>query len=178
VIATTDPTKATLTITSCHPKWTARERIVITAELDADASQGPVGEPVLNYGRPLTGPTDSTPGPTSTVVAPVTTDTTPTSNPAVGGGDDPTTGNGSATGTEAINTGIADAFSEGWFSDPTANGQVALWGTLLAAVGILSYLLSRTTRRDWVGLVVGIVPFVIVLYFFFQNVNRLLPPNL
>jgi sortase A len=39
-------------------------------------------------------------------------------------------------------------------------------------------LISRRTKRDWVGLLVGIVPFVIVLYFFFQNVNRLLPPNL
>ena len=29
-----------------------------------------------------------------------------------------------------------------------------------------------------VVLVTGIVPFVVVLYFFFQNVNRLLPPNL
>ena len=38
--------------------------------------------------------------------------------------------------------------------------------------------LSKKAKRDWVGLTVGIVPFVIVLYFFFQNVNRLLPPNL
>ena len=55
---------------------------------------------------------------------------------------------------------------------------MALWGLLLAAIGIGSYLLSRKAKRDWVGLLVGIVPFVITLYFFFQNVNRLLPPNL
>jgi sortase A len=41
-----------------------------------------------------------------------------------------------------------------------------------------AYLLSRRTRRDWVGGLVGLVPFVVALYFFFQNVNRLLPPNL
>ena len=41
-----------------------------------------------------------------------------------------------------------------------------------------SNLISRRLRRDWVGLMVGIVPFVVTLYFFFQNVNRLLPPNL
>jgi hypothetical protein len=29
-----------------------------------------------------------------------------------------------------------------------------------------------------VGALVGIGPFVIVLYFWFENVNRLLPPNL
>ena len=41
-----------------------------------------------------------------------------------------------------------------------------------------SWLLSRRVRRNWVGALVGIVPFVVALYFFFQNVNRLLPAAL
>ena len=94
----------------------------------------------------------------------------------MGSDDDPSTV--AQVGSDAVNTGIADAFDDGWFSDPKANVQVALWGLLLAAVGLLSYLASKKAKRDWVGLTVGIVPFVIVLYFFFQNVNRLLPPNL
>ena len=48
----------------------------------------------------------------------------------------------------------------------------------LSAVALGAYFVSRKLRRDWAGLLVGIVPFVVVLYFFFQNVNRLLPPNL
>ncbi len=170
VIATTDTTRATLTLTSCHPKWTARERIVITSELDTAASSGPVGDPVLNYGRPIEGVPANDPEVVDTVVqaptgsTPVAVDATeePPADVALG----------------AIDTGIADSFSDGWFSDPGANGQVALWGLLLSAVAIASYLLSKRSKRDWVGLVVGIVPFVVVLYFFFQNVNRLLPPNL
>lgn len=179
VVSTVDPTKATLTLTSCHPKYTARERIIITSELDTAASTGLVGAAVLNYGRPIdeTGeaadqtvvdslPTDSAPA-----------DSTPTSEPtAAGTDDDPSTV--AQVGSDAANAGIADAFDDGWFSDPNANGQVALWGLLLAAVGVVSYLVSKKAKRDWVGLTVGIVPFVIVLYFFFQNVNRLLPPNL
>lgn len=51
VVATTDSTVATLTLTSCHPKYTAQKRIVIFSELVASES-APVGEPVLNYGRP------------------------------------------------------------------------------------------------------------------------------
>ena len=46
---------------------------------------------------------------------------------------------------------------------------------MLTAIGIGAYLLSRRVRRNWVGALVGIVPFVVALYFFFQNVNRLLP---
>ena len=184
VIATTDPTRATLTLTSCHPKYTARERIIIFAELDPDASTGVVAEPTINYGRPLDEEAPADPDPSNTVVDPDTTDVadapadeTPADGTVSGGLDDPTM---SATelDDEQINDGIADAFAEGWFSDPGANGQVALWGLLLAAIGAGAYLLSRKVKRDWVGLLVGIVPFVIVLYFFFQNVNRLLPPNL
>lgn len=184
VIATTDPTRATLTLTSCHPKYTARERIIISAELDPDASTGIVAEPTINYGRPLDETAAEEPDPSNTVVDPETTDAvdaaadeTPADGTASSGLDDPTM-SAAELDDEQINEGIADAFAEGWFSDPGANGQVALWGLLLAAIGIGSYLLSRKVKRDWVGLLVGVGPFVITLYFFFQNVNRLLPPNL
>ena len=176
VVATTDPTTATLTLTSCHPKYTARERIIITGELDAAASSAAAGAAVINYGRPFD-ETGGAPDPTNTVVESVPTDSTSTSEPAVAAvDDDPSTD--AQVGSGAVNAGIADAFADGWFSDPNANGQVALWGMLLAAIGLMSYLVSKKAKRDWVGLTVGIVPFVIVLYFFFQNVNRLLPPNL
>lgn len=176
VIATTDPTRATLTLTSCHPKWTARERIIVSAELDPVASSAPAGQSTLNYGRPiddLSGDTD----PTNTIAPDLpTTESVPATADSVL--DPASAGTTPQTSDSAIDEGIADAFAEGWFSDPAANSQVALWGTLLAAIGIGSWLISRRAKRDWVGLLVGIVPFLIVLYFFFQNVNRLLPPNL
>ena len=194
VVATTDPTVATLTLTSCHPRYTARERIVITAELDPTQSD-PVGESVINYGRPLPPPSD-----TATirrddpvVSAPVeasapatiptdstaTTDGVSTTEPGASTepGESADDAEEAATPT-AVNDGIADAFAESWFSDPGANSQVALWGAVLILVSVGAYLLSRRARRDWVGLLVAIVPFTIALYFFFQNVNRLLPPNL
>ena len=181
VIATTDPTRATLTLTSCHPKYTTNERIIVSAELDPTATTGAVAAPTINYGQPPDDVAAADPDPTNTVFEPTTTDaidaetagTLPSDDPT----DDPTL---TASGVEDQQIGevTADAFSAGWFSDPDANGQVALWGLLLAAIGIASYLLSRTAKRDWVGLLVGIGPFVVTLYFFFQNVNRLLPPNL
>jgi len=178
VIATTDPTRATLTLTSCHPKWTARERIVITADLDPVASSAPAGQSTLNYGRPMGDDPPGDPDPTNTIAPDLpVSDSVPTTADSVA--DPASTAGTTPDGTDsAIDEGIADAFAEGWFSDPTANSQVALWGALLAAIGIGAYLISRRAKRDWVGLLVGIAPFVIVLYFFFQNVNRLLPPNL
>jgi sortase A len=170
VVATTDPTKATITLTSCHPKWTARERIVITGELDTDASSATATAPVINYGRPL----DDRPA----ARVGSTPESVPGSTPTSALEEVVTVDDQAAAGSEAVNAEIADAFSDGWFSDPGANLQVALWGLVLAAIGLLSYLASKKAKRDWVGLTIGIVPFAIVLYFFFQNVNRLLPPNL
>ena len=188
VVATTDPTIATLTLTSCHPRYTARDRIVITSELDPTQSD-PVGESVLNYGRPLepaaeappirlddpvvsAPPVTDTPATTSTATDTSIPSSTPTSIEV------PTTDPGDEVEPAAVTTGIADSFAEGWFSDPSANSQVALWGAVLILISVGSYLLSRKVRRDWVGLLVGIVPFTIALYFFFQNVNRLLPTGL
>ncbi|MEP6299632.1 MAG: hypothetical protein ABJ382_20110, partial [Ilumatobacter sp.] len=182
VVATTDPTVANLTLTSCHPVFTARERIVIFSELDRTLSD-PVGEPVINYGRPAAAdtPSDVADGelPAEDTVVPVDDGTV---DPAAPDGDD----TGSVTdddatpapGSEAANAGIADAFSEGWFSDPGADLQVGLWGSALGAIALAAYALSRRFRHDFVGLTVGLVPFALALYFFFQNVNRLLPPNL
>jgi sortase A len=177
VITTTDSTVSTLTLTSCHPRWTTRERIVITSQLDP-AQSDPVGEAVINYGRPI----ESLEAPEPAVVAPIDTTAPDTAAPSVEAIDpvttEPVTSEPGPESDTSIDAEIADAFAEGWFSDPTANGQVALWGIILALIGLGSYLISRRAKRDWVGALVGIVPFTIALYFFFQNVNRLLPPNL
>ncbi len=190
VVSTTDPTKATLTLTSCHPKWTARERIVIFSELDTEAS-AIVGEPVINYGQPLDEPDGAEALPAGAdgeetdgeVVAEAGEPTSAASESSESSGASGTLVEESTVGVEAVTSqqaeaGIADAFSEGWFSDPGANPHVLFWGLLLALIGVGAYLLSRRFKRDWVGLVVGIIPFTVTLYFFFQNVNRLLPPNL
>ena len=179
VVATADPTRATLTLTSCHPKYTARERIIVYSELDPTASSATAGEATINYGRPLDAVVTDDPDPSNTVVDPATTDATGSESAGSAPVEDPTiSSDPTGLDNQQLNAGIADAFSEGWFSDPGANGHVGLWGLLLAAIGTLSYLLSKRVKRDWVGLLVGIGPFVVTLYFFFQNVNRLLPPNL
>ncbi len=177
VVSTTDPTTATLTLTSCHPEWTARDRIVISSELDAAAS-ATVGAPVLNYGQTVDDTTDAdlsvAEDDTSVAEEPIA-EPAPTDDVIPGEVFTPATG---APASAAANVGIADAFAEGWFSDSAAFPHVAFWGVLLALIGLGAYLLSRRVRHDSIGLLVGIVPFVVALYFFFQNVNRLLPPNL
>jgi len=191
VVATTDPNVANLTLISCHPVFTAQQRIVIFSELDRTES-APVGEPVINYGRPavaetsaeVPGDPDLPAGDDGTDIATDSADATDDPSTQVNDGDstgsltDDAPAAAAQPGSQAVNEGIADAFSKGWFSDPGANLHVGLWGILLGAITIAAYAISRRFRRDLLGLAVGLIPFTLALYFFFQNVNRLLPPNL
>ncbi len=89
-------------------------------------------------------------------------------------------GGGTIGGPDAGGDGEAaeDAFSNHWFTDSAAWPQVALWGALAAGVVVGGYFLAKRLRNAWIGLAVGVVPFLVALYFFYQNVNRLLPAAL
>jgi sortase A len=184
VIPTTDVTKATLTLVSCTPRYSATNRIVVHSELVPEKSDALTqAAPVLtNPGDGL--PADTLPdeGPVTVVdtVAPAssTTSTTVASSDTVAPSDTVPADTVPAAGTDQPATGSPDAFSDGWFSDPSAIPQAFLWGLALTAVGVGIYLLSRKVRRYWVGILAGFIPFIVVLYFFYENVNRLLPPNL
>jgi sortase A len=182
VVTTVDPTVANLTLTSCHPKWTASERIIITSILDHGRSDR-VGEPVLNYGRSVTNEdvsddaneadeaTDEDPAITepSDGVSSNLLDTSAVDEQLVGV---------AALNSGAAETGIADSFAEGWFSDPEAWWDVAMWASILVLICLIGYAIARHFRRSWVGIAIGVLPFVVALFFFYQNINRLLPPNL
>ncbi|HSJ91900.1 MAG TPA: sortase [Ilumatobacter sp.] len=209
VVTTRDPNVAELTLTSCHPKYTARDRIVVHSvlvpELSAnvgvaesytlsDSTSGaiPGDDPTLAADEPtVTAPTVTAP----TVTAPPVTAPTVTEPPATApvvanedapaapvvssparaaAGDLPTAPDpGTLEEPERI-----DAFSQGWFDDGEAWPQIALWGLALTIISLLAYQVSKRTRHDSIGFLVGIGPFLFCLYFFFQNVNRLLPPGL
>jgi len=167
VVPTVDPTIATLTLAPCHPEYTSRERMIVQAILVPEQS-GQVFAPPPNTLPPEPEPTLPAEAPETTVVAPA--DTSSTAEPA------PTTT--AAETVVAQNTITEDGLSGGWFDDSAAIPHAILWGLLLFAVGIASYLIGKATKRLYVSFLVGFIPFFVVLYFFFENVNRLLPPGL
>jgi sortase A len=175
VVATTRPDVAEITLVSCHPVWSAAQRIIISGELDTQASpvpgaastylDDPAAVPELPTEELPDEPPVTTPAANSETAAPVTV--APTTTTPVITAAEPT-----------VPTAVEDAFGRGWFHDDTAFAQVALWGALLSLISIGAYLVSRRTRRDLVGFAIGVVPFAVAAFFFFQNVNRLLPPSL
>lgn len=158
VIPTVDPTIATLVLATCDPAYTARNRLVVRATLVPESSDQVFAPP----------PTTQPP---STTVDTIPDEVTTTS---IG---DPTV----TTITDAPDDAVElsdDAFTEGWFSDSAAIPHVLGWGVLLVAVGFGAYFAGRAAKRLYVCFAVGVVPFVFALYFWFENVNRLLPPGL
>ena len=179
VVATTDRTRAVLTLTTCHPEFSAKQRLIISAELDVTQSEiatNPAAVYIDDVAKTVTLPSSETVSTETVTTEPVTTLVTET--PA-------TTTTPTTTSTipevlvdEPYEIEGADALSRGWFSDLSAIPQTLLWVFTELLVVIGAWQLAKKNRNRIIGAVVGFVPFVVVLYFVFQNVNRLLPPNL
>ena len=252
VIGTRDENVAELTLTTCHPKYTARDRLVVhsvlvpersaqvgqaefwdagtrdvvvdggdtgeTAEADRPTGDDPTfdtetdesgaseataqdGDGVGVGDEVEAGTGSETDDEPSDRTDAVFLDPTPDADEDTGEAADSATSSatadaGAAGDTDASEAEAAgenaenpvavvdpddaeiDAFSEGWFDDREAWPQIALWGSVLTIISLLAYQLSKKTRHDSIGFMVGIFPFLFALYFFFQNVNRLLPPGL
>jgi len=159
VVATTDRTKAFLTLTTCHPEFSAKQRLIISAELDLTQSDIATS-PAAMYADEVV---DTTTVPSTEVVTSEVAETTTV--PAI-------------IVDESNNNESADALSRGWFSDPSAIPQTLLWGLLELLVVMGAWQVAKKYRNRILGSVIGFIPFFVVLYFVFQNVNRLLPPNL
>ena len=177
VVDTVDPTVATLTLTTCHPEFSARQRLIVSATMDMSQSS-PAEHPAAVYaanissssgldglGEETTLPIDSsTVEPTSTVAP---TSTAPAESTTT-----------VAAGTTSDDESSGDVFDKGWFSDPDAYPHVIGWIALELLIVFGAWQVAKRFRNRAIGAAVGFLPFVVTLYFVFQNVNRLLPPNL
>ncbi|MCU1500772.1 MAG: peptidase family protein, partial [Ilumatobacteraceae bacterium] len=196
VVPTTDPTRATLVLSSCHPIRSASHRIIIRADLDttrssplfsatthgtADAGATIPGDdtgsaPATSVATPSATDASSSTAATAQDTAPATTIGAVAQVPATTA--PPLASTTTAPTADAAPSASRDAFSAGWFDDPAAWPQIIVWGLALAAITCAGYLVARRTRRIWFGTLVAFAPFVFVLYFWFENINRLLPPGL
>ena len=173
VVATTDRTKAVLTLTTCHPEFSAKQRLIISAELDvtqSDVATNPAAVYIDEVADIVTVPSSET---VSTETATTLVAETPASSTTTTTSTIPEVVVDELSAIEG-----ADALSRGWFSDPSAIPQTLLWGLLELLIVLGAWQVAKKFRNRIIGAVVGFIPFFVVLYFVFQNVNRLLPPNL
>lgn len=164
VVDTVDPMAATLTLTTCHPEFSAKQRLIVFADLDTSVSD--VAEfSAATYDSRRSAADETGP------------------DAAQGDRDD-----SSVVDTSDVDSALltpqqsdsfdADVFDKGWFSDTAAIPHVVGWILLEVLVVAIAWRIARRVRHRGIGFALGVVPFFFVLYFVFQNINRLLPPNL
>lgn len=205
VLQTLDPETATLTLVTCHPVRTARQRMIVSAELDLAASDAPGPAVILDDLPPAELPGDEQTTTVTTELPGLATAGTATATPADSGIDGTAFGSTPATtatdfgldtlapattaeSATTVATGVGgvdsergappDAFGDGWFEDRAAWPHVAGWAALTAAVVLAGYRLAKAARHGLVGFAVAVAPFAVALYFTYQNINRLLPAAL
>ena len=123
-----------LTLTACHPKFSARERIVVGAEL--------VGDPAP---------------PTPTTTIPVEQQPDP----------------GETVDDEPVLEDVA-----GLSGDRAGAWPAIWWAVVCAAIWLAAWAFGRWRRAlKWPAYAVGLLPFLVCLFFFFEDFSRLLPAN-
>ena len=113
-----------LTLTTCHPRFSAAERLIVVARLMSD-------------------PVNAAPQPEPDPAAP-------------------------AAPPAQLTAGLSGAGA--------SNTPAVLWGSLAAGIWLGAWLLARRWRR-WPVYAIAVVPFLVALFLFYENVARLLPAN-
>ena len=136
-----------LTLTTCNPRFSAAQRLIVVALLKGEAAEPPPAPVTTTV--PSTIPGDAT---SPSTVAPTTTSPAP---PPLG---------------------FEEAESAGLSGRNAANGPAIGWGAAAAAVWLFTWLLARRWRK-WPAYALGTPVFLVVLFVFFENFSRLLPAN-
>ncbi|HVF31781.1 MAG TPA: class E sortase [Acidimicrobiales bacterium] len=147
-----------LTLTTCHPRFSAAQRLIIVAELTDDPAPAP----------PTTVPVETAEPPPAGEDGIVDEIVGEELDPQVPPDDEPGRQPSSARETTLDDPSVS--------GDPAAKGPALLWGGLAALVWLVTWLLSKRWGRV-TAYAMGTPVFLVVLFVFFENFARLLPAN-
>ncbi len=169
-----DPTEDNrLTLTTCNPRYSARQRLIVVAELVGEPADSNLDDVVNIADIGIPGEEFADDEVTDTSVA---TATTPTSEVAA---DTTQPADTSTTEPSAVPqaTEIADGDFEGGLSGiGGSRWPVVLWGVIAALIWLGFWTLGQLWRR-WPAYIIGTPIFLVALFIFFENFALLLPAN-
>jgi sortase A len=163
----------TLTLTTCHPRYSAAKRLIVTAKLVGEAVEQDIVYTEEAVDSPDELASEST---VETTVAPAAPD------------EPSTTASATPTPLQPDPTVPAGRAAQGethklwWFRGTTSQWtDTGIWAAICAAIALATWLLARGRRQlilRWGIYAVGtVVVFLPALYFAFENLARLLPEN-
>lgn len=163
-----------ITLTACHPKYSARQRIIVAAEL-VSAPVGTVAPPE-GYST-----TDEIELPTEGIAAEAageapSDDEIEVEAAAVPGSDEGSGGGLASLSSENARAELTNEVSldEGLNGDKSALQPALLWGALAVALYIAFKELANRWKR-WPAIAMGIVPVVLFMSLSFEKIDRYLP---
>ena len=194
------PGQDVLTLTTCHPKYSAAKRLIVRARLVGPAGASdffvqpePDVAPTTTSPPPTTPPTTSapptlaaagvtTPGVATTVV-PVDTIAPTGSASSTAVSDTAVSSDSTVASLGAVDPGgRGPIWSIGWFKGHRSTWtSTLLWASGCALIWIAAWFVARRRRflaQTIVYLSAFVVVFLPALYFCFENLARLLPENL
>ncbi|MEO1063962.1 MAG: class E sortase [Actinomycetota bacterium] len=168
VLAPTDDHR--LTFSTCHPKYSAAERLIVVAHL--------VGEPAPG------GPSPNAPAPTELPTEDLDDPDGTTPDTILADGQEPTAGEEAAAGAGTATTAPQDvaaglaAIDLGGDLDGATSSRVpvVVWGLICALLWTGGWLLGRLWKR-WPAYAMTAPFFLVSLFVFYENISRLLPAN-
>ena len=178
------PDRNILTLTTCHPRFSASQRLIIIATLDGPAL-GVRDLSTYGGGPQLQGGDNETGGGAPVSPSPAG-NTATTAKPGIGviGGVTNAPNGGQAAGRTTATTSAAGAAATqqratthgGVSGRGVPRGPAIQWGILSALVALGAYIGSKRWRK-WPAYALGAPVFLLALYFFFENFASLLPAN-
>jgi len=169
-----------LTLTACEPKYSARQRIVVSALL----IDGPDGaRDIASAVPPVASPLNAWPalGSQPSIVEQASgADAVPPAELAAAAGEEQTSGPQStddllaATDSEALEVSGAQGLEDSLGWQPHELDPTVLWITVLALTAHLGWILGRFWRPRWAYLATAPVA-VVPLFLFYLHLDRLLP---
>lgn len=154
-----------LTLTACHPKFSARQRIVVTAQL---------------VGAPIDAPERTIPIVEDELGADEIDESEAAGNPGDEVGADPTGADDAAIADAELSEensqtiGAVEDLDEGLGWDYSALQPAILWMAAALAVWLAVAMVGKYWRK-WPSYAIGIVPFAVLLFTSFEQIDRLLP---
>lgn len=176
-----------LTLTTCHPKFSAKKRLIVIAALQGEpvpASTAPrADEPAELAGEVIPADAATDDGSTNNddpAIGAVTPTPVAPDDPAGGASSsaaetDTLNGAGAAAADTEAATAIQEGFGENewhWNEFPKS----LRWAAVVAALWIVTWLAARLWRRP-ISYLAGAVPFAVALFVFYENLARVLPAN-
>ncbi|MGB0821516.1 MAG: class E sortase, partial [Ilumatobacteraceae bacterium] len=162
VVSTTDPNIATLTLTTCHPKWSAAQRLIVSAELnelESDRVLPTDTDEPTEESTTAPAPSESSTSTSTATTLPTDTSTTAAETLEAEPSEPASTPDEPSAGTSQSE----QAFSAGWFHDSTALIQALIWTAILIALRVAVTQVSARRKSWWPMLPVSLAPAVIGL---------------